>query len=236
MARVFVVTPPQDVQQVQTLGAPVEDEDSSLSPQAVRDAQLVADRLQMLIPFDVTPALYTSDRSRDSQTMGLIAEAFGACPTYLSDLRAMGPLPPRIAAQGGAGALESDAVEAVGPATRPESLPLELGQDGLGRAHHGDRACREEGPPAEVVASRREWVEQAYRAMATIESDPVDQRIVVTHGGAFSAVVAAWLRIPIEACCQMLFHAQHGSITVLEEDGEQDRVLRALGDTAHLLV
>ncbi|MBO3723797.1 histidine phosphatase family protein [Actinomyces bowdenii] len=235
MARVLVVTPPQDVQPVEILGATAEEDDSGLSPQAVRDAQLIADRLQMLIPFDATPALYTSDRSPDSQAMGLIAEAFGACPTYLSDLRAAGPLHARIEAQDGAAVVGGGSVGLPGPATPPEGLPLEPAQEGMGPAHDGGALGGQEGP-AQALSSRREWMEQVYRATAVIESDPAEQRIVVTHGGAFNGVVAAWLRIPIEVCCHMLFHAPHGSITVLEEDGAQDRVLRVLGDTAHLMV
>ena len=183
MARVFVVTPPQAVQQAETLDAPAEADDSTLSPQERRDARLIADRLQTLIPFDSAPALYSSDLVRAAQTMGSISEAFEICPTYLGDLRA---------------------------------------------AESGDQGQEE----PEAV---RERVERAYSAVTMIEADPADDRIVVTHGATLSWVVAAWLRIPIEACLYSSFHVRDGSITVLEETGDRGRVLRALGDCAHLM-
>lgn len=221
MARVLVVTPPQDVQQAQTLDAPAEADESTLSPQAWRDAQLIADRLQTLIPFDSAPALYSSDLGRAAQTMGLIADTFDACPTFLSDLRATGPSAGQIGAPGGL----------------PPGLPGEprYGMRAPERGKCGGDDDGREADGQEALVAKREWVERAYRAMTTIESDPAEDRIVVTHGSTFSWVVAAWLRIPIEACLYASFHAQDGSITLLEEVPSQDRVLRALGDAAHLL-
>ena len=221
MARVLVVTPPQDVQQVETLDAPAEAEEPALSPQAWRDVQLIADRLQTLVPFDCAPALYSSDLGRAAQTMGLIAETFDACPTFLSDLRATGPAPGQAGALGGL------------PAGRPGQPRYGMRAPERGKCGGDDDGREAEGQ--ELLGARREWVERAYRAMTMIESDPAEDRIVVTHGSTLSWVVAAWLRIPIEACLYASFHAQDGSITILEEVPSQDRVLRALGDSAHLV-
>ncbi len=40
----------------------------------------------------------------------------------------------------------------------------------------------------------------------------------MTHGGALTFVVAAWIRMPLESAGYVDFHASPGSVTVLRED------------------
>ena len=65
---------------------------------------------------------------------------------------------------------------------------------------------------------------------------PCETQIIVTHGFALTFVVAAWVKMPIDAVGYINFRIRSGSITHLREDAYwQNRAVIALGDTAHFM-
>ncbi|MFI6390182.1 hypothetical protein ACIBHY_09530 [Nonomuraea sp. NPDC050547] len=57
----------------------------------------------------------------------------------------------------------------------------------------------------------------------------------MTHGGSLTFVVAAWIKMPIEAAGYADFRAPSGSITTLRQDDFfHNRQVANLGDTRHL--
>jgi probable phosphoglycerate mutase len=59
--------------------------------------------------------------------------------------------------------------------------------------------------------------------------------VVITHGFALTFVIAAWIKMPIDALGYVSFRAASGSITVLREDDYfHNRQVAVLGSTDHL--
>lgn len=88
----------------------------------------------------------------------------------------------------------------------------------------------------EGAETRREWVERTYAATARLEAAPAERRIVVTHAGTANWVIAAWMRIPVEACAYAGFRVPSGSVTILEEDDRfHNRALTVLGSRSFLV-
>lgn len=95
-----------------------------------------------------------------------------------------------------------------------------------------ERMDHDEG--VDGAETKLRWVERTYRAMARIESEPATHRIVVTHGGTASWVIAAWMRLPVDACAWAAFRVASGSITTLYDDPLfHNRSLATLGCVAH---
>ncbi|MGN5239435.1 histidine phosphatase family protein [Rhodococcus sp. SJ-3] len=207
-ARIYVVTHPEATHHVEGLVGGWYD--SALTPRGVIHAHAIAARLRDLIPTGACPALYTSDLVRATETAHPIAETFGVEPVLLPDLREK--------SYGVAGGRPQEwfAAHFVPP-------PLV-----------GERLDHDEG--IEGAESKLECVTRVYRAMDRITSDNAEHRIIVTHGGSLSWVVAAWQRLPISACAHVAYRADSGSITVLEQDDVfHNRTLHTLGDLGHIL-
>jgi len=65
---------------------------------------------------------------------------------------------------------------------------------------------------------------------------PCATQIIVTHGFTLSLVIAAWMKIPIDACGFMSFPAKSGSITHLRQDGFfRSRAVMGVADISHLI-
>lgn len=76
---------------------------------------------------------------------------------------------------------------------------------------------------------------RVYAAMDAILDSSCEDQIVVTHGGAFTFVVASWIKMPIESAGYANFRAVPGSITVLREDDYfHNRQVVSLAETCHL--
>jgi probable phosphoglycerate mutase len=91
----------------------------------------------------------------------------------------------------------------------------------------------DEGVPG--AETRRDIAVRVYRAMDQILASPCQYQIVVTHGGALTFVVAAWIKMPIEAAGYIVVKATSGGITHLyEDDVYSSRGIVSLNETSHL--
>jgi 2,3-bisphosphoglycerate-dependent phosphoglycerate mutase len=182
--------------------------DSDLTPAGTEAAGRIAEALRAAIPADATVELFSSDLKRTSQTADAIGKRFDLEPVFDARLR------------------ESRWGEAEGhPQSRWDELFTPPPVDGDHMAH---RVI----PGAE---SKTEVAQRIYAAVDDIVSRPCEHQIIVTHGYAFSFVVAAWIKMPLEALGHALFKAHSGSITTLHEDDlYRGRLVLRLGDTAHL--
>ena len=76
---------------------------------------------------------------------------------------------------------------------------------------------------------------RVYRAMERILASPCPYQIVVTHGGALTFVVAAWIGMPLESAGYIDVKSTSGGITHLYEDDDfHNRVINSVNETAHL--
>ncbi|WP_226437379.1 MULTISPECIES: histidine phosphatase family protein [Rhodococcus] len=207
MKTVYVVTHPEATHHVDGLVGGWYD--SELTDQGVADAAAIANRLRELVPAAAVPTLHSSDLTRTVQTAHPIGEVFDIEPVLLADLREKS-----YGVAGGRPRAWLDARFVPPPPT-------------------GNRLDHDEGIAG--GETKREWVVRVHRAVERITADDVEHRIVVTHGGSLNWVVAAWLRLPVEACAYPAFHATPGSITVLREDDVfHNRTLHTLADRSHL--
>ena len=152
-------------------------------------------------------ALYTSDLARTVETAAPIAARLGVTATSLPDLREM--------SQGTAeGRPRAWLDERFVPA--PETNRLDhVSVDGS--------------------ETKRTLATRVFAAVDRITADPCATKVVVTHGYAMTFVIAAWIRMPIDAVGHVNFGASPGGITLLEEDDvHRNRAVRYLNDTSHL--
>lgn len=183
--------------------------DSTLTERGLQQAAAIASQLRASIPGDVTPFVVASDLRRTMQTAASIAAAFRVTAEPCADLR------------------EKSYGEAEGRSQqwleRRFVLPPKRGDrmdynDGL----HGSE-------------TKRAWIDRAYRAVASLECQPFEHQIVVTHGGTASWVITAWMGISPESCSYARFETPSGSIThLVEDDRFHNRSLISLGSTEHL--
>jgi probable phosphoglycerate mutase len=181
--------------------------DSDLTPAGTEAAGRIAVALRTEIPADATVELYSSDLKRTKQTADVIGERFGLDPVLDARLR------------------ESRFGEAEGhPQSRWDELFIPPAD--------GDPMAHRVIPGAE---SKAELAQRMYAALDDLVGRPCEHQIVVTHGYAFSFLVAAWIKMPLEALGYALFKAPSGSITTLHEDDRyRGRLVLRLGDTRHL--
>ncbi|WP_024794030.1 histidine phosphatase family protein [Tomitella biformata] len=208
MKCVYVITHPEATHHIDGLVGGWYD--SELTDQGRRDADAIAVRLHELIPPTTVPVLHTSDLKRAAQTARPIADRFGVEPIRVPDLREK--------SYGVAGG-------------RPQKW---LDARFVPPPRVGERMAHDEG--IEGAETKLEWVSRVYRAVDRITADSATHRIIVTHGGSLSWVIAAWQGLPISACAYASFRAGPGSITVLREDAYfHNRTVHTLGDSSHLL-
>jgi len=90
-----------------------------------------------------------------------------------------------------------------------------------------------EGIPG--AETRREAAERVYRALDRIMASPCPYQIVVTHGFALTFVVAAWIKMPLDAAGYIAVKSTSGGITHLfEDDVFSNCAIVTLNDTSHL--
>ncbi|WP_205327305.1 histidine phosphatase family protein [Glycomyces sp. YM15] len=206
MRTLHVVTHPQATHHVE--GRVGGWHDSDLTPAGVEAAGRIAEALRAAVPSESQVELYSSDLQRTSQTADVIGKRFGLEPVLDARLR------------------ESSFGEAEGhPQSRWDELftppPVE-----------GDRMGHFPVPGSE---SRTQVAQRVYAIMDEITRSPCEHQIIVTHGFAFTFVVAAWIRMPIETLGYALFKARSGSITTLHEDDRyRGRLVLRLAATEHL--
>lgn len=181
--------------------------DTDLTPRGKRDAEATAERLMALVGHREVE-IYSSDLLRASQTAAPIARCFGQHVTETADLREI--------SYGAAGGKPQDWLDArYNPAPDDNRLDHFCGIDG--------------------AETRREVASRVYPCVDAIVDRPCATQIIVTHGFTLTMVIAAWMKIPIDAAGFISFPAKSGSITHLRQDDFfRSRAVIGLADTAHL--
>ncbi|MFE6609742.1 histidine phosphatase family protein [Amycolatopsis sp. NPDC057786] len=188
MRTVYVVTHPEATHHVDRLVGGWFD--SGLTPAGERAAVAVAESLRAKVPEEVE--LYTSDLRRTARTAELIGERLGVTPIPDRRLR------------------EKSYGEAGG---RPREW---LDSRFVPPPAVGDRLGHDEGIPG--AETKGAMAARVYAAMESILESRCAHQIVVTHGGALTFVIAAWIRMPLESAGYVDFRGSPGSVTVLRED------------------
>ncbi|MGW5384475.1 histidine phosphatase family protein [Nocardia sp. NPDC003963] len=183
--------------------------DSRLTAAGERAAAAVADSLRSRIPVGADVEVFSSDLRRTAQTAVAVGTALGVTPVYDERLREK--------SYGAAGG-------------RPQQW---LDERFVPPPAIGDRMRHDEGIPG--AETRVMFVARVYAAMQAILARPCGHQVIVTHGGTFTFVLAAWIGMPVESTGYVSFRAPSGSITELREDDfYHNRQIVSLGDTRHL--
>ncbi|MFT2751104.1 histidine phosphatase family protein [Clavibacter sp. Sh2088] len=182
--------------------------DSELTARGHAHAARIASALAARVPAG-TPIL-TSDLRRTRQTADAIAALVGGDPVAVPELREKSY---------GEGEGQPDAW------FRERFVPPPA---------QGERMHHDEGLAG--AETKAEWVARVYRGMDAVMADPAPHRIVVTHGGSGTFVIARWIGMPVTALDVVGFRLPAGSIThLVEDDVFHNRTVVSLGDTTHLL-
>jgi 2,3-bisphosphoglycerate-dependent phosphoglycerate mutase len=180
--------------------------DSHLTEKGKAAAQAIAGRLRSEIG-DAEVHVYSSDLVRAMETATAIAQQFGTTARSMPQLRELSY-----------GAAEG----------KPQSWLDER----FVPAPDDDRL---DHISCEGAESKRSFATRIYQAMEQIIQDPVGTKVISTHGYAMTFVVAAWIRMPLEASGHVNVRASSGGITLLlEDDFLRNRVLQYVNDTSHL--
>jgi 2,3-bisphosphoglycerate-dependent phosphoglycerate mutase len=183
--------------------------DRGLTELGLAQAARIGRRIRELLPVDAPVELYSSDLMRAYQTAEAIARLVGAPIQATADLR------------------EKSYGEAEG---KPRAW---LEERFVHPPKTGDRMDHREGIPG--AETRREFAVRIYRAVDRILASPCPHQVAVTHGFALTFVVAAWIRMPLEAAGYVAVRATSGGITrLVEDDVFHNRVIESLNETAHL--
>jgi probable phosphoglycerate mutase len=207
MRQVYVVTHAQATHHVhEVVGGWY---DSQLTASGERAAVAIGSRLRSLIPAGAEVEIYSSDLKRARQTAAPVSEILGIRPVLDDRLR------------------EKSYGEGEG---RPQAwfharfVPPPAAGD---RMNHNDGIA---GAETRAVFARR-----LYAAMDDILRSQCEHQVIVTHGGAVTFLLAAWIKMPISALDYVNFAVASGSVTKLQEDDYfHSRRVLALGDTSHL--
>ena len=169
MKEIFVVTHPEATHHVE--GRVGGWFDSALTGRGVEQAQ----RIATVLATRVQPgaALYSSDLRRTTQTAAAIGAKLQLEPIWLTELREKSY---------GVGEGEPDAW------FRERFVPPPL---------VGERMDHDEGLMG--AETKLQWARRVYAGMETILSDSALQKIIVTHGGSATLVIARWIGMPLDA-------------------------------------
>ena len=183
--------------------------DSSLTAEGARVATLIGHELSDRVANDAYAELFSSDLRRAAETARVVGKILGLEPSFDRRLR------------------EKSYGEAEG---RPQEW---LDRRFVPPPAHGDRMEHDEGVPG--AETKMAFAQRVYAAMDDILKRDGEYQIVLTHGGAVTFIIAAWIRMPIESAGYVNFRAPSGSITVLREDDYfHNRQVVTLGGTDHL--
>ncbi|PST27131.1 histidine phosphatase family protein [Mesorhizobium plurifarium] len=181
--------------------------DTSLTPRGEIDARATAERLASLVG-DEDAEIFSSDLLRASQTAAIIAKRLHRPVVSTADLREI--------SYGLAGGMPSDWL-----AERQTAAPDDNRMD-----HRGG---------IEGAETRRDTASRVYRCVESVVERPCERQIIVTHGFALTFVIAAWIKMPLDAAGYVSFPAQPGSITHLRQDDFwKSRSVISLADISHL--
>lgn len=205
MKDIFVITHPESAHHLENRVGGWYDSD--LTPRGLQDAKTTAAYLAAIVgQQDVE--IFSSDLRRASQTAAEIGKRLDKLVQETADLREI--------SYGIAEGRKQDWLAArYTPA--PDNNRL-------------DHACGIEG-----AETRRDVASRVFPCVQTIVDRPCHTQIIVTHGFTLSMVIAAWLKLPIDATGFLAFPAKSGSITHLHQDDFfKNRAVLRLADTSHL--
>ncbi|MFK3679022.1 histidine phosphatase family protein [Microbacterium sp. NPDC090218] len=205
MKEVFVVTHPEATHHVE--GRVGGWFDSELTERGIEQARQTAAAL--VTSVQPGAALYSSDLRRTAQTAAAIGKQLELQPIWLPELReksyGVGEGQPNVW-------------------FRERFVPP---------PPHGERMEHEEG--LEGAETKLQWARRVYAGMEMILSDSPRQKIIVTHGGSATLVIAHWIGMPLDALTHASFRVDSGSITrLVEDDYFHNRTVAHLNDTVHL--
>jgi probable phosphoglycerate mutase len=205
MKEVFVVTHPEATHHVQDRVGGWFD--SKLTGLGVEQARRIA--ISLAASVEPGAALYSSDLRRTAQTATVIGDRLQLEPMWLTELREKSY---------GVGEGKPDAW------FRERFVPPPL---------VGERMDHDEG--LEGAETKLQWARRVYAGMETILSGTARQKIIVTHGGSATLVIARWIGMPLDALSFASFRVDSGSITrLIEDDYFHNRAVALLNDTTHL--
>lgn len=207
MLNVYLVTHPEATHHVEDrVGGWF---NSELTCRGLAHAASIAEALADRVAKPSGVALYSSDLTRTTQTAAAIVERLGTRAVTMPELREKSY---------GEGEGKPDAWfhdRFVPPPARGERMDHDEGLLG--------------------AETKTEWVRRIYRAMDRIAADPATDKVIVTHGGSATFVIAHWIGMPVDALEYVSFRVSPGSITHLREDDYfHNRGVVSLSDTSHL--
>lgn len=183
--------------------------DSELTARGRRHATAIAATIRRMVPDDARAELFSSDLRRTARTAQAIGTVLDVDPVLLQDLREK--------SYGTAGG-------------RPQAW---LDDRFVPPPAAGERLDHDEGIPG--AETKFELATRIYRAMGKITGRDCEHQVVVTHGGALTFVIAAWIRMPIHAAGYAAFRSTSGGITHLREDDFfHNRQVVSLNTVEHL--
>jgi probable phosphoglycerate mutase len=183
--------------------------DSELTELGRRQATRIAERIGELLPVDAAVELHSSDLKRAYHTAEPIARLLQVPIQTTADLR------------------EKSYGEAEG---RPQSW---LDERFVFPPATGNRMDHWEGIPG--AETRRDIATRIYRAMGQIQASESSYQVIVTHGFALTFVVAAWIKLPIDAAGHIAVTSTSGGIThMMEDDVYHNRNIVSVNETSHL--
>ncbi|OOG73524.1 histidine phosphatase family protein [Sinorhizobium sp. A49] len=181
--------------------------DTELTARGQEDAAATAERLRAFAG-EKEVEIYSSDLRRAAQTAAAIAKRFQRPVAETADLREI--------SYGVAGGKPQAWLDArYSPAPDDNRLDFSCGIDG--------------------AETRRDVAARVYPCVNAIVARPCETQIIVTHGFTLTLVLAAWMKIPIDACGFLSFPEKSGSITHLRQDEFfRNRAVVRLADASHL--
>lgn len=183
--------------------------DSELTEAGLAAAQSIGATLRRRIPRDSEVEVFSSDLKRSWQTAQAIGDRLTVEVTPEPGLR------------------EKSYGEAGG---QPQAW---LDERFVPPPADGERMRHDEG----IAGAETKWdlATRVYAAVDKILDSGCEHQVVVTHGFATTFVLAAWIRMPMEAAGYVNFGVSSGSITELREDDFfHNRQIATLGDVSHL--
>ena len=188
MKNIFVVTHTESIHHIQGLVGGWYD--TSLTENGRGQAKKIATALYNEIGKQNIP-IYSSDLKRCAETASIFAEVFNSAVVLDRDLREMN--------FGDAGGKTKE--------WRDKNI--------VPKPTDGNRLDHRIFSNSE---SRRDIGTRTRDSLNRIISKQDDNVIIITHGGALTYIIMAWLKVPIENMDYCDFQASPGGVTLLHED------------------
>lgn len=179
--------------------------DSDLTPRGAAQAERIATEVADRVPAHGVEVV-ASDLRRTRLTADAIAERLGVEPALDAGLR-----------ERSYGEADGRRVGTVDVAPLPPT---------------GDRLRHHDG--VHGSENRLAVATRVYAAVERIIKRGTDHAVIVTHGGAATFVITAWIGMPLDSIGLVKFAVSSGSITVLEQDATGGRHVTSLNEVAHL--